>query len=279
MTISKYITIPINSIKVPENRARDLDPVWAEALAGMFADHGNKTAIEVRQGDGEGKFILVAGLHRLEAGKICQWETMTVQLVEAKTDHADAEFKLHETMENLGRQDLTILDRANHLYQLDAAIKKLHPELKKGGDKQTDEAKEKLSSILGLRAEIAEKTGLSRTAIFRAVKLWKDLAKPTRDRVRGTWLANHQAALMSLAAVGVKMQAKILDVLFDDDTPPKSVADAIEYIEKGKLQTGEQRAISGALKSFKKMPDSVFKLVMSSQRERVLAWAKEQGDI
>ncbi|MEE9314376.1 MAG: hypothetical protein V3V02_06985, partial [Rhizobiaceae bacterium] len=96
-------------------------------------------------------------------------------------------------------------------------------------------------------------------------------------RVVGTWLANHQAGLMTLASVGTKMQDKILDVLFNDELPPKSVTDALEYIEKGKLATSEQRKIAGALKSFKTMPDTVFNMVMSSQRERVVAWAKEQG--
>ena len=277
MQSSAYITIPISSISVPEHRARGLDYVWAEALASMFADHGNKTAIEVRQGDGENSYILVAGLHRLEAAKLCEWKELTVQLVSAKTKHEEAEFKLHETMENLGRQDLTILDRAKHLSQLKNAYEKLHPETKNGGDKKSDEAKENQNEMFSFRSEAAAKTGLSKRSVELAVKLWKDLTKPTRDRVVGTWLANHQAGLMTLASVGTKMQDKILDVLFNDELPPKSVTDALEYIEKGKLATSEQRKIAGALKSFKTMPDTVFNMVMSSQRERVVAWAKEQG--
>lgn len=136
MSKSNYITVKISKIKVSDDRARNLDLEWAEALAVMFKDHGNKTAIEVRT-DGD-DYQLVAGLHRLEGAKIAKWDELTVQLVEAVTDHEAAEFKLHEVIENIGRRELTILDRAHHFYDFQKAYETLHPELKKGGNKQTE---------------------------------------------------------------------------------------------------------------------------------------------
>lgn len=277
MTNNTYLSVNISDIAVPEDRARGLDPDWAKALAGMFEDHGHKTAIEVRLADDEKGYVLVAGLHRLEAAKICGWDAINATLIEAQTDNAAAEFKLHEVIENIGRQELTILDRAHHLYAFDRAMKKLHPQLKKGGNSSVAASDEDRSEIFALRSDIAEKAGLSQRSIQMAVKLWNDLSKPTRERVQGTWLADHQAGLMSLAAETPKTQAKILDILFDEGLPPKSVGDALEWIENGKLKDSEQKAIAGALKSFEKMPDPVFHMVMSSQRERVIAWAKEQG--
>ena len=89
MSKSPYKTVPVLSINVPEDRARNLDQDWVEALAAMFLDHGNKTAIEVRA-DGEG-YVLVSGLHRLHAALSLKWEELAVKLVEASTDNEAAE--------------------------------------------------------------------------------------------------------------------------------------------------------------------------------------------
>lgn len=271
-----YQTVSVSSIRIPEDRARSLDKQWAEALSAMFKDHGNKVAIEVRK-DGEG-FALVAGLHRLEAAKLCEWEELTVKIIEASTDKEAAEFRIHEIMENVGRRELTILDRAHHLYEFTKAYEQLHPQLKKGGNSSVEASAEDRNEIFALRLDIANAVGLSQRSIQMAIKLWKDLSKATRERVDGTWLADHQAGLMGLAAVGAKQQSNILDVLDDPDNGVKSVADAITYLEQGRLATAVERRIGSLRSALTKLDDTTFDRLMDLNVERVEAWMNRRGE-
>ena len=61
----KLEKVPINEIYVPVGRRKTLDPAKAEALAEDILENGHKVPIQVRQG--KGRFVLVEGLHRLEA--------------------------------------------------------------------------------------------------------------------------------------------------------------------------------------------------------------------
>jgi sulfiredoxin len=58
-------TLTIDDIYVPVKRRRTLDDATVEALAESILDDGQKTPISVRY-DGK-RFVLVEGLHRLEA--------------------------------------------------------------------------------------------------------------------------------------------------------------------------------------------------------------------
>ena len=60
-------TIAIEDIHVPAKRWRTLDPERVEAIAESMLEAGQKTPIRVRA-DGK-RFVLVQGLHRLEACK------------------------------------------------------------------------------------------------------------------------------------------------------------------------------------------------------------------
>jgi len=57
----------IETIYVPAKRRRTLEPARVEELAAGILEDGQKTPIRVRA-DGE-RFVLVEGLHRLEACK------------------------------------------------------------------------------------------------------------------------------------------------------------------------------------------------------------------
>ncbi len=61
----KTVKVPINEIYVPTGRRKTLDPAKAEVLAEDILDNGQKVPIQVRQG--KGRFVLVEGLHRLQA--------------------------------------------------------------------------------------------------------------------------------------------------------------------------------------------------------------------
>jgi sulfiredoxin len=58
---------PVDKIYVPTARRTTLDPVKVDAIAEDWLANGQKTPIQVRA-DGE-RYVLVEGLHRLEAAK------------------------------------------------------------------------------------------------------------------------------------------------------------------------------------------------------------------
>ena len=78
----KLEKVPINEIYVPVGRRKTLDPAKAEALAEDILENGQKVPIQVRQG--KGRFVLVEGLHRLEACISLGEEKIPAYLVQAR---------------------------------------------------------------------------------------------------------------------------------------------------------------------------------------------------
>ena len=78
----KRETFAIANIYVPVKRRAMLDPKKAQAIAESMLQVGQQTPILVRQ-DGE-RFVLVEGLHRLEACKQLGEDTIFGYLVQAR---------------------------------------------------------------------------------------------------------------------------------------------------------------------------------------------------
>jgi ParB-like chromosome segregation protein Spo0J len=102
-------TLFVCNVKVPEQRARGLDPMAVTRLAESMAQIGLQTPITVRD-DGEWP-VLVAGLHRLKAAEHLGWEKIDAIYLEG--DERDA--RLWEISENLHRVDLSAVERAEHI--------------------------------------------------------------------------------------------------------------------------------------------------------------------
>ena len=73
---------PIEMIYVPTKRAKILDPDKVLALAHDILANGQKTPIRLRAGDK--RFVLIEGLHRLEAMRALGEETIEGFLVRAR---------------------------------------------------------------------------------------------------------------------------------------------------------------------------------------------------
>ncbi len=74
--------IPIEEIYVPTKRRTTLNPETVEQLAAAILEEGQKSPILVRH-DGN-RFVLVEGLHRLEACKALGEETVLGVRVQAR---------------------------------------------------------------------------------------------------------------------------------------------------------------------------------------------------
>ena len=76
------ITFPIERIRVPVKRAKTLDAAKVAELAENILENGQQTPIRVRA-DGE-NYVLVEGLHRLEALKALGETTIEGYLAKAR---------------------------------------------------------------------------------------------------------------------------------------------------------------------------------------------------
>ena len=72
----------IADIYVPAAKRKTLDPEIVDEIAESMLEEGQRTPIQVRQ-DGE-RYVLIEGLHRLEACKALGEETILGLLVQAR---------------------------------------------------------------------------------------------------------------------------------------------------------------------------------------------------
>jgi ParB/RepB/Spo0J family partition protein len=73
------VTIRIDEIYVPAKRRDEIDPARIESLAESILEEGLKVPISVRQG--KGRYVLVAGLQRLEAMRALGEDSITAIVV------------------------------------------------------------------------------------------------------------------------------------------------------------------------------------------------------
>ena len=79
----KKKSLPIQDIYVPVKRRQTLDPKKVDAIAQSMLAIGQEAPILVRA-DG-GRFVLVEGLHRLEACRALGEQTIFAYLVQARS--------------------------------------------------------------------------------------------------------------------------------------------------------------------------------------------------
>ena len=78
----KKISISLAKIQVPSKRKKTLDPAKVEAIAESILEEGQRTPIQLRvAGD---KFVLIEGLHRLEALRALGESEVDGYLVQAR---------------------------------------------------------------------------------------------------------------------------------------------------------------------------------------------------
>lgn len=74
--------IPIDEIYVPVKRRKTLDETTVKALAESILENGLETPISVRPD--KGRYVLVSGLHRLEACRALGEHSIEAVVVQAR---------------------------------------------------------------------------------------------------------------------------------------------------------------------------------------------------
>jgi sulfiredoxin len=78
----KPVSVKIADIYVPQALRKPVDPAKVQALAESIAEKGLESPILVRAD--KARFVLVSGLHRLEACKALGETTILVNIVQAR---------------------------------------------------------------------------------------------------------------------------------------------------------------------------------------------------
>lgn len=271
--------IAIDLIDVPEDRARAYDDAEAQVLASAIDAQGLFHAIRLRSnGD---RFTLVAGLHRLRAFEKLGHSTIPCKMSQAQSDE---EARLEEVMENLGRGELTALDRCHHLYELKKAwavvrSKPLSEVLARDGGKTFPTQTEEDEQVFGFAKSVAEKIGLTKRAINMAVKIWTDLTPDSRTRLVGTRTATKQSEIKLLSEQSAKLQVRILDMLLSDPQVASNVSEAIELLTNGTRPSIHERRFESVNKAISSLDDDILDRVLTANEDRVIASLKRRGRI
>jgi ParB family chromosome partitioning protein len=192
-------SIPIASINVGK-RLRPLGDI--AALVESIRDVGLLSPINITK-----ERWLISGLHRLEAFKALGRKHIPAIILSVNAEEAE----LRELDENLMRNDLTLLERADHLYRRKSLYEVLHPETCRGGDRgnQHTGGKKRQTGNVTFSQTAATITGQSSTTVQRLIRVARMLTPKTKELLRGTELADNQRALMKLCKLTPEMQERV----------------------------------------------------------------------
>lgn len=270
------MSIPLDRIDVGP-RLRRVDPAWVELLAASMAERGQQTPIEVRPSEEEGRYLLIAGGHRMAAAEVAGLDSLNAIVTQATDDEAE----LAEIDENLMRRELTPLDRAVFLAARKDVWLRLHPETGHGKAKK-NKGEERRTGVPSFDRATAERLGLDPRSIRRAVSR-ASIPADVRAMIAGHPVADSGAELDKLAAQSADMQRRIAAALTRPDAPARTVGAALAELagpvrENRAAEAARQLvALMGAWRKAGRGARAQFLNHLEMEGEVVLPQAKERA--
>ena len=222
--------VKIDEIIIGENR-RSVNPERVKELAASIQEIGLLNPITITEDK-----HLVAGLLRIEAYKLLgrtEIEATVVSLSEL-----DAE--LAQIDENLIRNELTVLERAEQLKRRKEIYEAKYPE-SRAGVKRAIGMHKVLGHNVGdivsptFTEDTASKIGVSPRSVRRDVQIAEDLAEEVKEAIRDTDLADNKTELIRLARLDEEEQKEVAKRIAAGEA--KSVSEAIQQIKKEQIYT------------------------------------------
>lgn len=219
----RVIDVSVADVKVRGMRLRSEHSVVS--LAQSIHAEGLHQPIVVDEG-----LHLIAGLHRLKAFEMLGRETIPANV----RDLSETDSLLGEVSENLERNELSAIERAEHVElktRLLAAKGLLKPPHRppKGvlkGEKITPFPG---PALVG-NAEIAAEMDLSRRAVQIDKEIVRKLTEPIRRRVREMPIGRNQSELRALCKLNIFDQVGVVGLL--DGGEAKTVREALRSMER-----------------------------------------------
>lgn len=207
--------VPISNI-VCDDRIRGISPNTVAALAASISEVGLLNPITVgrlavvRSGRATEGYMLIGGLHRLEAAKSLGWDEIEATI----TDLSGPSAVIAECDENLCGTNLTASERALFTRRRKEAYEALHPETRHGsiGNGREKSCQVGDSTPERFTADTAKKTGQSERAVQRDAARGEKIAPDLLNQIAGTKLDTGKT-LDELAAVPKEAQpARLIEI-------------------------------------------------------------------
>ena len=269
--------VAISEIKInPGRRPASLDGI--KELARSISEIGLLNPITIDQ-----EYILVAGLHRLEAAKMLGWTE-----IECNACTLDAlQTELAEIDENVVRTELSVIEYGELLERRKEIYESLHPETKAGQAQAAgmnralgNNVSDKMSATLKpFSQDTAGKLGVSPRTVERTIQMMNGLTEGTREVFRHYpqyKLSQSNAMKLSRMEPSKQKTAAILlasgQIRSADDYQPMEVRTAPGHAKSFRQQKAEFlesiAELKDPTKSCKQSPEA-FVLEYSAFIERV----------
>ena len=277
-TLARFDRIAIALIDVPADRLRPVRQWRVETLRKEIGDGGQPQHPINVAAEATGRFTLISGAARLAAVELGGAHDIDARVIPASTLTTERR-RLLEITENLNREELTKLERAENLVELKRVHEALHPETRKGGRRgnQHTGGVKRQSEIFAFSQEAAEITGLSRRAIEAAVAIVAGLSNASKARLRGTWLEDHQAGLKLLSEQTPHVQDRICDMLFAVPPEAATVADALVLAEGRRLPTTAEKLFASTVGNWSRLSARQRADFLDSHEPAIREHARKRG--
>jgi ParB family chromosome partitioning protein len=247
--MADVVSIPLDKIAIGD-RLRPADPDKALWIAASISERGLDTPIEVRTARKRGSYILIVGLHRLEAVRLLEWAEVPAIV----SNLTEVEARLREIDENLYRGELSELDRAVFLSEKKRLHEELHPQTRHGGDRRSDQIAIFGDLVPRFTEEVRERLGCSERTIQRMIARAK-IAPDVRRQIAVTKLANTGSELDALAKLSEDEQRQAVALMLAEEPErPTSVAAALKLMrdERPKTVTETDAQFEALLKAWRR---------------------------
>ena len=219
--------VPIGKIQIKEGR-RSLDAGHVKELADSIRELGLLNPLTIDR-----DYVLIAGLHRLEAVKALGWED--VECTVSSLEGLAAE--LAEIDENIVRSDISTLEYGEILLRRKEIYETLHPETKEGiaqaismnrtlGNNVSDKMSVTSKSFV---QDTAEKLGVVPRTIERQIQTAKNLTPETKEIIKKSDQKISKKAALKLSRLGPEQQKEAAALL-----AAKEIRTVDEYTAKVK---------------------------------------------
>jgi N6-adenosine-specific RNA methylase IME4 len=229
-------------------RKRKLDEGKVHSIADSFLQIGQLQPITVARENGN--YYLIAGLHRLEAAKLLDWQAVDAIVFSGDTIEAE----LAEIDENLMRNDLTVLEQGEHLQRRNEILEAM-------GQRAPSYRPEKGSTVLPLKttADIAKEVGLSETSAQRRMQVARNIVPEVKDAIRNTEIADSTTQLLELARLTPEKQVEVARSIVNG---AESVVEAIKTVKQNNRKAEIEKQIEEIKSNNFQAPDKKYDVIV-----------------
>ena len=228
------IKVALSKINISD-RIRAVDEDKAVELSESLKSIGLINPITVEPAK-DGNYSLIAGAHRVRAAQLLGWSGIHALILDA-IDKLKRE-KL-EIMENLARNELSVLERGDMLARLKKIYELENPDTKAGvagaiaSNKVQGNANAPRAFALTFTQNIENETGISQRTAQEEIKISESIPEPIKAKLVKTDVANEKKNLLDLAKQPDDIKDKIANGLINSGKDYKEVKRIIAKEEKG----------------------------------------------